>query len=69
MQRTGQTLPCQAPSRPSYVPRHPSLNRRCNTKPKPRWDVHFGVLKTTDRTPQLLISPLGPNWVATDSVV
>ena len=31
MQRTGQTLPCQAPSRPSYVPRHPSLNRRCNT--------------------------------------
>ena len=30
MQRTGQTLPCQAPSRPSYIPGHPSLNRRCN---------------------------------------
>ena len=32
MQRTGQTLPCQAPSRPSYIPGHPSLNRRCNTR-------------------------------------
>ena len=31
MQRTGQTLPCQAPSRPSYIPGHPSLHRRCNT--------------------------------------
>ena len=31
MQRTGQTLPCQAPSRPSYIPGHSSLNRRCNT--------------------------------------
>ena len=28
-----------------------------------------GVLPTTERTPQLLISPLGPNWVATDSGV
>ena len=27
MQRTGQTLPCQAPSRPSYIPGRPSLNR------------------------------------------
>ena len=32
MQRTGQTLPCQAPSRPSYIPGHPSLNRRCNIR-------------------------------------
>ena len=32
MQRTGQTLPCQAPSRPSYIPGHSSLNRRCNTR-------------------------------------
>ena len=32
MQRTGQTLPCQAPSRPSYIPGRPSLNRRCNTR-------------------------------------
>ena len=31
MQRTGQTLPCQAPSRTSRFPTHPSLNRRCNT--------------------------------------
>ena len=27
------------------------------TKPIPRWDVHFGVLKTTERIPQRLISP------------
>ena len=32
MQRTGQTLPRQAPRRPSRVPAHPSLNRRCNTR-------------------------------------
>ena len=31
MQRTGQTLPCQAPGRPSCIPKHPSLKRRCNT--------------------------------------
>ena len=28
-----------------------------------------GVLKTTERTPRRLISPLDPNWVATDSAV
>ena len=39
------------------------------TKPIPRWDMHFGILKTTERTPRLLTSPLGPNWVATDSAV
>ena len=39
------------------------------TKPIPRWDVHFGVLKMTERTPQPLVSPLGPNWVGTDSAV
>ena len=39
------------------------------TKPIPRWDVHFGVLKKTERTPQFPTSPLGPNWVATDSAV
>ncbi len=27
-----QALPCQAPSRPSYIHGHPSLNRRCNTR-------------------------------------
>ena len=44
MQRAGQTLPCQASSRPSCLPTRPSLNRRCNTKPIPRWDVHFGEI-------------------------
>ena len=33
------------------------------------WDVHFGISKTTERTPRLLISSLGPNWAATDSAV
>ena len=28
------------------------------------WDAHLGVLKTTEKTPLLLISPLGTNWVA-----
>ena len=69
MQRTGQTLPRQTPRRPSHVPEHPYLNGRWNTKPIPRWDVHFGVLKMTERTPQPLVSPLGPNWVGTDSAV
>ena len=32
MQRAGQTLPCQAPSRPSCLPTRPSLNRRCNIR-------------------------------------
>ena len=32
MQRTGQTLPCQAPRHSSRIPKHPSLNRRCNTR-------------------------------------
>ena len=26
-----------------------------HTKPIPRWDVHFGILKRTERTPRLLI--------------
>ena len=43
MQRTGQTLPCQAPSRPSYIPRHPSLNRRCNTSTAVRRLQHAGI--------------------------
>ena len=30
---------------------------RTEPKPIPRWDVHFGVLKTTERIPQRLISP------------
>ena len=44
------------------------LTSRC-PKPIPRWDVHFGILQTTNRTPRRLISPLGANWVATDRTV
>ena len=38
-------------------------------KPIPRSDVHFGVLKTTERTPQILTSPLDTYRVATDTGV
>ena len=38
-------------------------------KPIPRWDVHFGVLKTTERTLRLVISPLAANRVGTNSAV
>ncbi len=41
MQRTGQTLPRQAARRPSRIPEHPSLNRRCN------------ISKLTGRFPRL----------------
>ena len=37
------------------------------TKPIPRCDVHFRILKTTERTPRRLISPLVANQVGTDS--
>ena len=53
MQRTGQTLPCQAPSRPSYIPGHPSLNRRCNTN-RPReksGELKLETLKIIAETP------------------
>ena len=40
-----------------------------DTKPIPRWDVHFRSSKTTPKTPRLFISPLVPNWVATDIAV
>ena len=39
------------------------------TKPIPRWDVHFGILKTTEETQRLVISPLVATRVGTDSVV
>ena len=42
---------------------------RCSTKPIPRWDVHFGVSKTTERTLRLVISPLAANRVGTNSAV
>ena len=35
------------------------------TKPIPRWDVHFGTLKTAEGTPRLLILLLGTDWVIT----
>ena len=38
-------------------------------KPIPRWDVHFRILKTTERTQRLVISPLVTNRVGTDSAV
>ncbi len=41
MQRTGQALPCQAPRRPSCIPGHPSLNRRCNTRSKVMFHRYF----------------------------
>ena len=31
--------------------------------------MHFGILKTTERTPRLVISPLVANRVGTDSAV
>ena len=34
---------------------------REHPKPIPRWNVHFGILKMTERAPRLLISPLAPN--------
>ncbi len=40
-----------------------------NTKPIPRWDVHFRILKTTERTLRLVISPLVTNRGGTDSAV
>ena len=38
-------------------------------KPIPRWDVHFGILKTTEETQRLVRSPLVATRVGTDSVV
>ena len=40
-----------------------------NTRPIPRWDVHFRILKTTERTLRLVISPLVTNRGGTDSAV
>ncbi len=52
--------------------RREEVKRRCRTvlqaraeeliEPIPRWDVHFGILKMTERAPRLLLSPSGPNW-------
>ena len=48
-----------------------SAGRRQGSDPKPipRWDVHFGILKTTEETQRLVISPLVATRVGTDSVV
>ena len=45
------------------------MNHTTLPKPIPRWDAHLGILKTTESTPRLLISPFGPNWAATGSAV
>ncbi len=69
---------------PSFKPNAPAGNRRSTTfnnylahtrgsrtspKPIPRWDVHFGIWKTTEETQRLVISPLVATRVGTDSVV
>ena len=40
-----------------------------DSKPIPRWGVHFGILKTAVRTRRLVISPLVANRVGTDSAI
>ena len=47
----------------------PAQRRTGQTKPIPRSDMHFGILKTTEETQQLVISPLVANRVGTDSAV
>ena len=42
-QRTGQTLPCQAPRRHAGITPHPSLNRRCNTRQLLRSGTSIGA--------------------------
>ena len=54
--------------RPPSLPGRTCLSIRL-PKPKPKWDVHFEVLKTTERTPRLVISPLIANRGGTDSAV
>ena len=38
-------------------------------KPIPWWDVHFGILKTTEEIQRLVISPLVANRVGTNSAI
>ena len=59
-------LPPRRPAFPKIKPweeRTPRAREKL-TKPIPRWDVHFGILKTAERTPRLVISPLVANRVA-----
>ena len=46
-------------------------NSEMSTEPKPipRWDVHFGILKTNDKSQRLVISPLVANRAGTGSAV
>ena len=55
--------PCQPA--PEVTPEQGGLR----TKPIPRWDVHFGEIDDDRKDSRHLISPLGPNWVGTDSAV
>ena len=69
--QTSRSVPGPAEQLAGYIGSCCRGSRRSqsSTKPIPRWDVHFGVLKTTGRTPRILISPFGPNRAATDSAV
>ena len=60
MQRAGQTLPCQAPSRPSCLPTRPSLNRHCNTNSELR-TLKGEKVKSFE---ELTIA----NWLAANSI-
>ena len=48
---------------------NPGKQITIDPKPIPRWDVHFRILKTTERTLRLVISPLVTNRGGTDSAV
>ena len=60
MQRTGQTLPCQAARRPSRVPEHPSLNRRCNTRVHVRMLMINSFLSTLARHDDIAGAEVSP---------
>ena len=62
--------PCESGFGPSAEFTDLAIVLLCNRpKPIPRWDVHFEVLKTTERTPRLVISPLIANRGGTDSAI
>ena len=46
---------------PEITPSAATVSTRVCSKPIPRWDVHFGILKTTERILLVLTSPFGPN--------
>ena len=48
---------------------HPGVNCLCNTKPMPRWDVHFGDLEDDRKDSMAPHITFSPQLMATDSVV